>query len=153
MLLKAEDRDLPTRVGWPRYFSYLCVVGNPKSWVVSCLRDGLVFLLKKMEIFSLLSLCPDAFSYFSNSRINLRHFTWFALQNKRLSSAKNKCMSREPFFNVETPMILPTHSAWWRREHKASVHMRKRYGDKGFPCLISRVGTIFSTGCSFTTTE
>jgi hypothetical protein len=41
-----------------------------------------------MEVFSLLSFYLDAFSYFSNNLINLRHSTLFALQNNKLSYVK-----------------------------------------------------------------
>jgi hypothetical protein len=109
MLLKARFQDFPTKVGSPRYLTYLCVGCIPKSWVISCRLSRLVFLLKKIDVLSLLSFCPDAFSYFSSNLISLRHSTELALQNSELSSAKNKWLRRGPLFRSRNSSNGPSH--------------------------------------------
>jgi hypothetical protein len=48
------------------------------------------------------------------------------LQNNKLSSAKNKWISLDPFREVGTPKSHPELSAWVRRELRASAYMIKR---------------------------
>jgi hypothetical protein len=63
---------------------------KPESWEISVCLAGLVFRLKKIEVLALLSFWPEAVLYFSSNLINLRHSTELALQNNKLSFAKNK---------------------------------------------------------------
>jgi hypothetical protein len=53
MLLNSLVLDLLTTADSPKYLSYLWVTGIPDSWRIGSLTSWLVFLLKKIDIFSL----------------------------------------------------------------------------------------------------
>jgi hypothetical protein len=79
-----------------------------------------------MDVLSLFNFCPEAISYSSNNLVSLRHSTKFALQNKRLSSAKNRWLNFGPFLDVGTPVITHVLSALLNIELSASAHKRNR---------------------------
>jgi hypothetical protein len=94
----------------------------PDCCKISCMRSKVVFLLKKIEVLVRLSFCPDPASYtpsIFNSRLNS---TDFALQNKRLSFAKNKLFNLGPFGEVGTPVITPLLSALRSSVLRTSTH-------------------------------
>ena len=110
-------------------------------------------LLKKMVVFSQFSFWPKACSY--NDRIS-----WIvcksvidALQNKRLSSTKNKCKIFGPLLHKEKSRILSFEATYFNILFKPYKHNKKRYGDKGSPCLNPLDGLISSLGSPFTKIE
>jgi hypothetical protein len=111
---------------------------------------GLVLRLKKMEVLSLFSFCPDVASYLSSSLVNLLHSTKFALQKIKLSYAKNRWLNLGPFLDVGIRNHPFFFSTLVKRALRASAHKRNRYGDKGSPCRILLVGLIFPLGCPLT---
>ena len=89
-LLKALTLDQPIKAGRPKYFSKLSVVLTPAKERISSRTPIGVFLLKKIDVFCLFNLCPDAFLYHSRISCIFSHSLHLALQNNRLSSAKNR---------------------------------------------------------------
>uniref|UniRef100_A0A7N2LR50 Uncharacterized protein n=1 Tax=Quercus lobata TaxID=97700 RepID=A0A7N2LR50_QUELO len=93
---------------------------------------GRVFLLKKREVFSLLSFCPESPSYSSKTLISLSHSSTDALQKTMLSSAKSKWDTRRAPLHTATPLICPSLSSFlsiaknpsvqsWKRSRRADV--------------------------------
>ena len=88
--VKALIPNLSIRAESPRYFSYRRVGFTLATATIWSLVFVLVFLLKKREVFSLFSLCPEADSYICKTFCICNHSKMVALQKSKLSSAKNK---------------------------------------------------------------
>lgn len=66
----------------------------------------------------------------------LRHSSEFALQNNKLSFAKNRWVSLGPHLQIEKPLSSRLTAAFEKRPCSPLVHTRKRKGESGSPCLI-----------------
>jgi hypothetical protein len=53
--------DQPTKARSPKYFSKLAAAEIPTMELMYSRNSYMVFLLKKMEVFSLFNFCPKAF--------------------------------------------------------------------------------------------
>ena len=70
----------------------------------------------------------------------LLHSCSVALQKRRLSSAKRRCVSLGLFLHKAKPLISPRLVAWAIRPFKILVHSKKRKGDSGSPSLSDIAG-------------
>ena len=84
---------LPTKDGSPRYLSYCLISDTPKACLMWSLVSSEVSLLKKMVVLFWLICCPEQLPYTSSSSKILLHSCSVALQKRRLSSAKRRCVS------------------------------------------------------------
>ncbi|KAK9986113.1 hypothetical protein SO802_031064 [Lithocarpus litseifolius] len=74
--------------------------------------------------------------------ISWLHSPIFASQNNRQSSAKRRWETRTPPRREEIPFNLFVTAAFRIKEDNPSAQNRKRYGNKGSPCLMPRVGVM-----------
>jgi len=58
ILLSSLILDFPTRVGKPKYLSYLYVLGTPYNRIIQSRASWLVFQLKKIDVFSFVQWLP-----------------------------------------------------------------------------------------------
>ena len=108
MKAKLATFPLPTKEGRPRYFSYCLISETPsKLMMFSWVTEG-VALLKNRAVLSLLSFWPEAASKSARMAWMWLHSYIEALQKRRLSSAKNRWVSRGPFLHREIPLISPS---------------------------------------------
>lgn len=116
---------------------------NLNNCTISCLFKELVLRLKKIKVLFRFNFCYKATSYFSKIFINHSHSNEFALQNKRLSSAKKMWLILSLFLEVGTPVRLPELSTWSRRALSAFAQRIKKYGANGSPWRVPHVGWIW----------
>ena len=98
-------------------------------------------------------VCPEAPSY--KPRM-LRRF-WQSLgvpsQKSKLSSAKRKCETYTPPRHEAMACSWPDTVACHNNEDNPSTQRRKRYRERGSPCLIPRVWMICPLGSPLFSTE
>ena len=105
--LKLAFFFLPTKDGNRRYFSYCLIFGTPKACLICCLNPSAVSLLKKMVVLFRLICWPEQLPYISRISKILLHSCSVALQIKRLSSAKRRCVSLGLFLDKADPLMSP----------------------------------------------
>ena len=110
-------------------------------------------LLKNKDVLSLFIFWPETSSYKDSKSITLLHFVELAIQNRRISSAKNKWVSLGPCLHNLKPLMSPLLVAFLIRPYRPSVHRRKRKGERGSPCLRALEGCIKPFGSPFTNIE
>ena len=139
--------------GNPKYFSQCRISRTPRILLMICLLASVTDLLKNRAILSLLIFQPETSSYTDNRSITLLHSVELALQNRRLSSAKNKWVSLGPCLHKLNPVISPLLAALFIRPRRPSVHKRNRNGERQSPCLRPLEGWIKPFGSPFTSME
>ena len=75
------------------------------------------------------------------------------MQNRRLSSAKNKWVSLGPCLHNLNPVISPLLAAFFIRPCRPSVHKRNKNGERGSHCLRPLEGWIKPFGSPFISME
>ena len=144
--LKVLTLDFPVAIGSPRYLSYSVIILAPKS----CLRDSLtscfVFLLKNSVVFCRFMAWLDVASYCSSNCRSLCPSSIVAWQNKRLSSAKRRWETQTPCWLDLIPFSTPASPAFLNSADSPFAHSKKRYEERGSPCLIPMVGVTKPLG-------
>ena len=143
----------PMMEGSPRYL--LCresCIGPRMSRMLSFKSWG-VFGLKKTEDLLVLIFYPEASSYLLRILTSAWHSWTFALQNKRLSSAKKRWVIKGQPLQMEIPFICWFLAASWMRAENPSAQRRKRQGESGSPCLVPFEGKMFPQASPFISTE
>jgi hypothetical protein len=90
----------------------------------------MVYLLKKIEVFSLFNFWLEVLSYIFSNLVDLYHSTEFVLQNNKLSSEKKKNDLGLGLFWMLALSIWSTPFPYGR-ELNALAQIRKKWGDRG----------------------
>ena len=146
MKLKLAFFLLPAKDDNPRYFSYCLISSTPKACLMCSLVSFEVSLLKKMMVLFRLICWSEQLPYTSSISKILLHSYSVALQKRRLSSKKRRCVSLGLFLHKAYPLMSPWLVTWDIRPFNPSVHSKNKKGDSGSPCLMPRVGTIMPLG-------
>ena len=125
---------------WLVLLRYNADVANAFSWVVT-------------EVFYLFIACPNAASYLSRISKRCRHSSIVAWQKMKLSSANNRWEMHTLFVHDRMPCNYCLSVAFLIRKKRYSTHNRKRYGERGSPCLIPRDGEVYPCGTPLMSTE
>ena len=126
MSLKVFFLALPIIDGKPKYYSNWVVGVAPNICKTASHQDWWVLWLKNNVVFPPFTFYPEAFSYKERTIKTASHSDVVALQNIILSSAKNKCDTRGPPQQIETPWIRLSLSAFLSNADKPSTQIRKK---------------------------
>ncbi len=137
------DNYLPTLGDNPKYLYACLIIVAPRMVFITCSVSSLE--LKNKEVFPALIFWPEAFSYSPSKCITFWHSPELSLQNKTLSSTKNKWVSFGPPRLITTPDICLQCTTLFKSVVKPSTHNRKKYGERGSPWRIPQDGMIYPT--------
>lgn len=118
---KTSFLDLPIIEGRPRYFKCLESCIGPRMSRITFFVSWVVLRLKKTDDLSVFIFWLDAASYLVKISVSLWHSWLLALQNSKLSLAKNKWLTWGHLWLMEMPFSSLFREAWLIKEERPSA--------------------------------
>ena len=135
-------------MGVPRQVLIWLVVGRPRI-LATC---SLICLGVRGEnqVFDLMALMsqPDNLQKSNKSRLRFLQSLVVAFVNKKMSLAKKRCERRTPILKF-IGWILLSWTTLFSLMDSLSKQRINKYGERGSPCRIPWLGTIFGRGDPF----
>lgn len=116
----------PTIGGRLRYFSYWDALLHPQIVIISAFTFSLKFLLKNIEVLSVLIHWPDAYAYFFNKSSSCWEVLRLDFQNMRLLSVNKRWLIIGAPRHTLTPSKNLSRADFLSRLIRPLVHRRKR---------------------------